>query len=352
MAISARLTSELNRYVFTDTQVHKRSNYWYRGGQLKQLQDCCERHNIRTITPEIILREITTQIQKQSDTSIANLKSAIRDNEWIGDVIGVKKEEIREIEAMAQSKCQDDLKLFLEKSQNLLLKNNDASVDSALDAYFTGTAPFKSLKNRDDIPDALAFFALKNYCEKSRIKISVITGDKALSNAFSEHPDLFSIFPDINQFLKNTSLISDTETAAYQSLTEDHYDLFSDIVFNEIDSIRIEVSHRGYDVENSEISEIELTSCDVVNVYHDGFSASFSAEVKATANVTWFDHDHDDQGPSHKCYGFITEEHTISGYLRITLTPDSKDPFEATIDSMDSSITLEGEAQQDQYDND
>ena len=352
MANSDRLTSNLNRYVFADTEVHRRSNYWYRGGQLKQLQDCCERHAVRTITPEVTLREIETQIEKQSVSSLSSLNSVIKDSLWIGDIIGVNQDDVKAIKAQAASKCQNDLKRFLEKSRNLTLRCNEPSLDSTLNAYFTGTPPFKGIKTRDDIPDALAFFTLKNFCETNQIKISVITCDVALRNAFSEHPNLFSPFPDINQYLQNMVRISDSETAAYQSLIENHYDLFSDTVCGGLDDIRIEVSRREYDVEKSEISEIELTSCDVVNVYHDGFSASFSAQIKAAAEVTWYDHDYDDQGPSHKCYGTITEEHEIGGYLRILLTPDSNEPFEVTIDSMDSEVTLEGEAREDQYDND
>lgn len=352
MPLPVSLTSNLNRYLFTDTQVHKRNNYWYRGGPLKQLQDNCESHGIRTITPDVILREMKSQIEKQSNDSLGSLKSVIKDSPWIGDIIEIGLDDVKTIKEAVGSKCYEDLTKFLEKSRNLLLKNDSSSLDDALNAYFTGTSPFKGIKNRDDIPDALAFFSLKNYCETNRTRISVITLDKALHKAFAQYPDLFSTFTDIDQYLKNVAFISDSEATAYQGLIEDHYDLFSDTVADGLDDIRIEVNHREYEVEKSMITEMDLTSCDVANVYHDGFSASFTAGIKAVAEVAWYEHDFDAQGPSYKRYGVINEEHTIGGYLRVYLTPDSDQAFEVVIDSMDSSVTLEGEAQEDHYDND
>jgi hypothetical protein len=59
----------------------------------------------------------------------------------------------------------------------------------AIDDYFTGKPPFKSLKNRNDIPDSFIWRSLLDIVEESD-RLHFITADDALFDAAKGHPNI------------------------------------------------------------------------------------------------------------------------------------------------------------------
>lgn len=77
-----------------------------------------------------------------------------------------------------------------------------------LDAYFSGSPPFKKLKNREDMPDALIWASISDICEK-QIEAFLITGDNNLRTACSKSFKNLTGFSVIEEFLEKKGFIAD-----------------------------------------------------------------------------------------------------------------------------------------------
>ena len=75
---------------------------------------------------------------------------------------------------------------------------------SALEAYFKGTSPLTSPKNREDIPDSFICRGIEEIKKKCS-ELVIIASDKKVVNTFSKLPN-YIIFPNIEMFIQSTDI--------------------------------------------------------------------------------------------------------------------------------------------------
>ena len=216
-----------------------------------------------------------------------------------------------------------------------------------LQAYFSGDPPFKSRKNKPDLPDAIAFFTLKDFCLSNNEQIAVITNDSRLLDAFKRTGDHFIAFKDIPEYLAHVAEIKDRDILAHRQIITRNWDFILDIIGSKLENLDISFAHNEYELREYRIEEIDLVSCEVANNYPDGFSASFRIEARIYAKVSWYESGYSEDEPGGTTYGHIDETCTVDGFIRVHIEPKNSSEILIEVDSIYQDVLLNKEAQED-----
>jgi len=341
---------QLPNYLFLDSQVHKNNHHIYHAGNLKQLEDNCSKHEVRTIIPEVILGEITSHIAEKGRNTIAQLKNDLDRTRWIFEKLKIKAEDIQALENQFEILNDAELKKFLKTTSCLKIKATEKTMDDVLEAYFSGLPPFNRPKSRNDLPDAIAFFGLKNFASSNKAKIAVITGDKLLRNAFEILPEYFQTFETPKEYLAHVNTIADQLIDLHRKVIEDCWDQIQQAVDDALDEVAVEHCRHIYEVKSHEIKEVDVDYCDVANVHANGFTASFGARVKLYVEVTWYEHGYHEDDPGGTTHGNLTQTVKTEGYLRFIHEAGNEAPTSIEVESIETTLTVDAEAEEDRYD--
>jgi rRNA-processing protein FCF1 len=141
------------------------------------LRRLCNEGKIELIIPEIVLKEFATQEQEKAMTSGKNVLREI--NKYCKTVYGTEKNalmntisDITITLAEANKKIQERIETFISETNAKILVPNIDEYKETFDRYFKGEKPFKAIKARDDIPDALTFVQLKSIKDDELVFIS------------------------------------------------------------------------------------------------------------------------------------------------------------------------------------
>lgn len=340
-------TGRLSKYVFVDSQVHFKQHHNYRQGQLYQLQVSCIDHDVRTIATDITLGEISDHITENSMKVMDDLTSGIRYCQWIADDIKTISADLKTLEANFEKRHKQDFELFLKKTGCHLHPTGEKTMKEVLLAYFRGESPFKTKKHRPDLPDAIAFFTLKEFCSINNEHIAVITDDARLLEAFKKSDEHFIAFRSIPEYLAHVAEIEDRDILLHRQIIAENSDYIFDVVGSALEDLDISFEHHDYELRKYGIEEMDLVSCEVANTYPDGFSASFRVEARIYAEVSWYESGYSEDDPGGTTYGHVDETCTIEGFIRVHLGPEPGPEIFIEVDSIDSTVFLYNEAEED-----
>ena len=341
------LTDRISKYVFVDTQVHDSQHHNYRQGQLYELQVSCIDHDVRTIATDITIGEISEHISRDSLKAMQNLISGVKYCQWMTDVIKTISADLKTLEANFEKHHKKDFELFLKKTKCHLPSTGEKTMKEVLQAYFSGEPPFKSKKNRQDLPDAIAFFTLKEFSLTNNERVAVITDDARLFDAFKSSHEHFIAFRTIPDYLAHVSEIEDRDIQLHRQIIQDNADAIFDVIGSALDDLDIDFKHHDYELREYRIEEMHLVFCEVANTYPNGFSASFSVEARIYAEVSWYEHGYSEYYPGGTTYGHVDETCTIDGFIRVYINPEPNSETLIEVDSIDSTIVLRNEAEED-----
>lgn len=112
---------------------------------------------------------------------------------------------------------------WMQESCALIEKLNINGYDEVFDKYFSGRLPFKSEKNRNDIPDAIIFQTILEIKEKHKDDdVAVIAADIAIVNACAEYG--LKNYRNLNEFrqsIQYDNLIKNKKIASNISIISD-----------------------------------------------------------------------------------------------------------------------------------
>lgn len=341
---------QLPNYLFLDSQVHENNNHIYHSGNLKQLEDNCRKHEVRTIIPEVILGEINGHIAEKGRKTINQLKNGLGRTRWVFEKLKIKAEDIQALEDQFETLNDAELRNFLKTTSCLEIKATEKTMDDVLGAYFSGLPPFKQPRSRNDLPDAIAFFGLKNFAASNKAKIAVITGDKLLRNAFEILPEFFQTFETPKEYLAHVNAIADQLIDLHRKVIEDCWDQIQQAVGDALDEVAVEHRSHIYEVKSHKIKEVDVDYCDVANVHANGFTASFGAKVDLYVEVKWYEHRYHEDDPGGITHGNLTQTVKTEGYLRVIHEAGEEAPTSIEVESIETTLTVDAEAEEDRYD--
>ena len=218
--------------------------------------------------PHFVYKECSSSSIDDIKTELNQIKSNLKsfDRKGMGKSDFIKAEKInREIlklydnvEASNQELWDD----FIMESNAILYDYEEKDSIEVFDAYFTGGKPFKSLKKRDDIPDAFIYQTIKKLSKSS--KIHLVSGDKNLREKCVDLKNVI-IFPTFNDLYANTKfnklrqkydkLKYNRKVSYAKLLLIDHHDSFEDVVYEFIRNLGSwELHDTGLPSDNGEVT--------------------------------------------------------------------------------------------------
>ena len=201
----------------------------------------CVRKNHKIYVSEVVQEEISSQLKAEFSEKINNSENGLRKvlkHQWlqhIGDktvldhaykMISQAKESMDEI----AKKGVDEIWQSLQVEVLAIQPHHGASV---MKSYFSGTPPFKKIKNREDFPDAFISEGAKDL--KALItdeNIHFVVADNTLRNSLSQINGV-RVHKDLDEFVQ----CEDVEILARQNEFEKHWNETYDSILSKLPTL-------------------------------------------------------------------------------------------------------------------
>lgn len=175
----------------------------------------CKAEVVQLFVPHVVLREVQSQqSQKAKQLTIALLGSSLGLRSGKGALSEISAE-LHAIEELVTSKrdailhaAESAFAGWIDENHVIVVKLDVDQAQAALEAYFTGAPPVKSVKNRADIPDAFIFEAVKSL---GGGPIWVVTDDKALREACASLAQV-AVFADLETVIKREEIQAELQS--------------------------------------------------------------------------------------------------------------------------------------------
>jgi len=157
--------------------------------------------------PEVVRREFTGQQREKIEVPlkemIATLKKLRRTNG--GDEFGTFANDTinaaRVKAAGAKDASEAEFGRWLNSVKAIDHRISLEEAQGALDGYFSGEPPYKSIKNRQDIPDAFIWLAISNLA-KQHESLHFVVADNTLRAAADACENIFT-YPTLDEFIQD-----------------------------------------------------------------------------------------------------------------------------------------------------
>ncbi|MDR2951820.1 MAG: PIN domain-containing protein, partial [Treponema sp.] len=141
------------------------------------LRRLCNEEKIKLMITETVYREFCTQRQEKVKNTGNNCLSELK--KFDNTVYGIYKREIENVIKIIENGIYNSDKIIKEKidyyikqTKATILKPTIDDYNEVFERYFKGDKPFKKIKSRDDILDAIIFVQTKRMKEKRLVFIS------------------------------------------------------------------------------------------------------------------------------------------------------------------------------------
>jgi len=160
--------------------------------------------------PYVVQREFQTQEREKYSKDLQNAISGLSGlsrkklSTLFEERLREIEDELKRINADILQDAEDQFILWADAvgANRIPLCLDQAS--GALEAYFQGKPPLKSVKNRDDIPDSFIVQAIKKLQVEAGI-IHVVAGDKKVRGAFDGDPNAV-VYEDLAKFIESEQI--------------------------------------------------------------------------------------------------------------------------------------------------
>ncbi|KYG00528.1 hypothetical protein BE21_07275 [Sorangium cellulosum] len=143
-----------------------------------------QQQKVAVRVPRVVLDEYRTQIESREKASIETCLKALKDlpKRTRGPTDTAFKAELEAARDSIPTAAAEQVKALLDQLGAVELSMQLEDLNDALDAYFSGTGPVRSLKSREDIPDALIWATAKRLAREVG-KVHVLVKDGVLYDA-------------------------------------------------------------------------------------------------------------------------------------------------------------------------
>ncbi|AYQ56215.1 hypothetical protein MS2017_0472 [Bathymodiolus thermophilus thioautotrophic gill symbiont] len=193
-------------HVILDTNIY-RKNPNRENLDFKALEELAKANSIRLHIPYVVLREFQTQqkeIYLKAHSKVISGLSKLSEKQLNTDILN-KLEILKDL-------LEDELENTLSNTENQITNwaNNIGAnlyplcleqANAALEAYFQGTPPLKSIKKREDIPDSFIVQSIFKL-NKENNDIHVVSGDNKIKDTFSNEGEI-TTYNSLSDFIKS-----------------------------------------------------------------------------------------------------------------------------------------------------
>jgi hypothetical protein len=267
--------------------------------------------------PEITKREFTGQQREKIETSLKDVVAALNklrrivDYDQLGIFTSETIEAVKQASAKAKTVAEGEFADWLNdlKATESAIVIGDAQ--GAFNDYFDGAPPFKNIKNRDDIPDAFIWQAVKRLAAKHK-ELHFVVGDNTLRAAAEDHKgittyaglDEFVQIDECQNALKKISANENREANRDQVLARLPHitaglkkslqsDMVNALVGKEVEDSSIpDDNNEGRVIGVGEADNVEFDFTQIEYYGDDDIGISFTASVECTLNYAVYKADY------------------------------------------------------------
>ncbi|BDS13009.1 PIN domain-containing protein [Aureispira anguillae] len=149
---------------------------------------------------------------------------------------------------------------FIKESKATLHQYSSADSIKVFEAYFSGEKPFKSLKKREDIPDAFIYMTITQLAKDN--KVHFVSGDKNLGEKCNANPNII-LYESLREFIASEIYKEALKKYKEKLETQDKVSKIltaKEIIINNIDSIKDAVFKYTNQVTYLEFTDPSLMS--------------------------------------------------------------------------------------------
>jgi PIN domain len=267
------------KYIFVDTQSFRQARFDWNGKWLAKLVEFAKDGHLCLLTTEITKREITSQLQEV----LKDAENAARKHRIVFEQLGVS-------EAFPKLTDPNALKILEAEFSKFLLAVGAievplvAQVGALFDDYFARRPPF-SEKKKSEFPDAFVVASLRDWCQKQKATVYVVSGDPDLKACCAS--DNLLIWSDsIGDIVSKATVSKGLYDALVNAITED--EALSETLAEQLKDLDVEAArHARYGnstLASGKVEQVDDISIHYVNVLeHDG--NKFTCEIEFEAEL-------------------------------------------------------------------
>lgn len=337
--------------VFLDTNIFVSCKYDFGSdGVLELLKNLTVQNKVKLFVSDIVVRETMKHIMADIDEAISNFKRARKSISSTLSTSIVKDTHLAEIfELPLKSEVQDNalsnFKEYLNSTKATILDSSGISIESILNDYFNGEAPFEQNENKKhEFPDAI--IAAKLRIEFSEMKpLFIISGDNGFKMSFSDVPG-FVCLKTVKEILDIINRQDEMYNTIIQFLNDSNsHKIVTEYINQILEATDIEVDGMncdrkglcdGYDYEYTmitSISDIDFVLSSVDEINDSSVLVTLSCKSKISALCTFNDYENSMWDSEEEEYIFLT-----TGEVEEEHEPSFECSLELSVSQVDDSI--------------
>jgi len=261
-----------------DTNVFNQKTFDFSHIIFQSLKKKIKNSSIKILMVDVIEYEIKEQIRKNIEQANKELQTVLKTKS--GRFI---KNEVTYSAKDHINKLQEGFKSFLEETKAISVPTSNVRSGEVLSLYFNTNPPFgkKEIK-KHEFPDAYICLSLKNYAEKNKRIIHVISQDKGIIEFCEENDCFFKHFKSLDVFLDYVNKIQ----------KQKNYEVITDYLIENLDIIKKEISDKvsdqmyildsdyaDSDVEDVTAEQVEIEEVNIIDF--DDITAEINILCKA-----------------------------------------------------------------------
>lgn len=189
-------------YVCLDSNQYIQCCYNFLGGKLKNLKMYCNQGLVKLIITDIIISEVKMHIKEDINEFVENRKRELNKARVLSSVKYIAAFDFifQEIDiGKLNMTIEQQFEEYINDKNVIIIDNDMINLNKVLDDYFNIKPPFEKTKKRNEFKDAFIINILKNYSQKKRIQVHMISSDVGFNKAI-ENNHCFKIYKEISDF--------------------------------------------------------------------------------------------------------------------------------------------------------
>ncbi len=268
--------------VYLDTNVYKAAKYIFDTGKLEAIKKLVKDGEIVVLYTDATIGEVYEHIREDITEQVNKYNKVVRK-----DLLTLKENGIYDISELDIEetiiKTKQKLTEFLELDNVKKIPLNPIDADKLFDDYFSKRPPFEN-KKPYEFKDAIMINAIKNYQNKIKQPICIVSNDNGFRNSFQKSE--FIVFNFLGDFLKYCS-----EKIAKRDCVQDaiEYGRLDNVIIDYLKNCDVEIDHHIYgSYDDLDILE---TNCELLYLKESEGEINFliSCDSKLVIDVEYLD---------------------------------------------------------------
>jgi hypothetical protein len=278
------------RNVFLDTQVFVAETYFVGTKKLTALSKLAADGKIRLLMSAVTIAECKNRIQKMVAEAGQVLSEHKRKLAILRNATSLDISCLAELDkATAVKEITEKFEAFLRDARVTICPLAGVSIERLFSDYALGNPPFGENQKKDQFPDAAAMLSLGMWCDSESQTTYVISEDRDIESVCKANPKFIykaRVVEFLDIFNKHEIILGGIVTQilsakgdAIKEQVRTHFEASGFFIRGEI-----------ADVENVEVSEIEVEKAYIISVHDDYAIAEVEISIAYSADVSYRDY--------------------------------------------------------------